>query len=204
MTATHTSACHETSLAVWDVASPVVIGCQATLKVGITCPSGCDLTGTRIEICDENGAPVGGGEVGPVPWPDTVALYWAEIDVAVSETEGEHSWSLRAAAPDPSHRPAASVVRVLASRPPEHRVTIEAIDSKSGVAMAGVDLRLGTFRAATDAAGVAHIELPGGTYEVCAWKIGYDLLTATALISNDTTLRLELTLTPEREEPYWM
>ena len=35
-------------------------------------------------------------------------------------------------------------------------------------------MRVGAFRAATDGAGVATIDVPAGTYEVSAWKAGYE------------------------------
>jgi hypothetical protein len=210
---------HTTSLAVWDFASPVVAGRRATLKVGIACSSGCDLTGTRIDVYDEAGARVGGGSLGSAPWPATIALYWAELEVAAPEAEGGHSWSLQATAPldqargalsdsrkasEPSHGHATSMVRFVASRPPEHRVTLEVIDRGSAVPLTGVELRLGRFRATTNEAGIARVEVPGGTYEVCAWKIGYDVLSSTAHVTGDTTIRLEVAVAPEPEQPYWM
>jgi hypothetical protein len=197
-------ASHETSFAVWDLASPVVAGRRATLKVGIACPSGCDLAGTRIDVYDETGARVGGGSLGSSPWPATTALYWAELDVAAPEAEGDHSWSLQATAPEPSHGHASSIVRFVASRPPEHRVTLEVIEKGSGAPVTGVELRLGRFRAATNEAGIAQVEVPGGTYEVCAWKIGYDVLSRTADIADDTTIHLEVAAAPEPQQPYWM
>ena len=208
--ASHAS--HDTSLAVWDLASPVVAGRRATLKVGIACPSGCDLTGTRIDVYNETGTRIGGASLGSAPWPATTALYWAELEVAAPEAEGDHSWSLQATAPldhargrpEPSHGHATSIVRFVASRPPEHRVTLEVIDKGSGVPLTGVELRLGRFRAATNEAGIAHVEVPGGTYEVCAWKIGYDVLSITAQIAGDTTIHLEVAVAPEPEQPYWM
>ena len=204
MIAPETDSPHEASLAVWDLASPVVAGRRTTVKVGLSCPSGCDLTGTGIDVYDETGTRVGGGRLGPAPWPATTALHWVELDVAAPNEEGDHSWSFQATAGGPSHGQVTAVVRFVASRPPEHHVTLEVIQNDSGVPVAGVDLRLGRFRAVTDAAGVAHVELPGGTYEMCAWKIGYDLLSTTTLISNNATLRLELTPTAEPEQPYWM
>jgi hypothetical protein len=195
---------HTTSLAVWDFASPVVAGRRATLKVGIACPSGCDLTGTRIDVYTETGARVGGAGVGSTPWPSTTALYWAELDVAAPEAEGEHSWRLQATAPEPSHGHATSMVRFVTVRPPEHRVTFEVIDKGSGAPLGGVELRLGRFRAATNEAGIAHVEVPGGTYEVCGWKIGYDVLARTAHVTGDTTIHLEVAAAPEPEQPYWL
>lgn len=194
---------HTTSLAVWELASPVVAGRRATLKVGIACRSGCDLSGTRIDMYDETGTNVGGGRVGSEPWPATTALYWAELDVAAPEAEGDHAWSVHSSAPESPHGQAASMVRVVVVRAPEHRVTVAVIEKGSGVPLTGVELRLGRFRAATNDRGIAHVEVPGGTYEVCAWKIGYDMLSRTTLVTADTTLHLEVAIAPEPEQPYW-
>jgi len=195
---------HDISLAVWDVPSPVIAGRRATLKAGITCPSGCDLTGTRIDVYDETGARVGAGEAGSVPWPATDALYWAELEVSAPGREGDHSWSVRATAPDAPHGHAASVLRFVASRPPEHHVTLEVIDKGSGLPIGGVELRVGGFRTATSETGIAHVVVPGGTYDVCAWKIGYALLSTTVDVAGDATIQLEVTTAPEPEQPYWM
>ena len=197
-------ASHLPSLAVWDVASPVVAGRRATLKVGISCPSGCDLTGAAIDVYDETGTRVGGGHLGPAPWPATTSLHWVELDVAAPDAEGDHWWTLHATAAEPSHEEVTAVVRFVASPPPEHHVTLEVIEKGSGVPLAGVELRLGRFRGATNEAGIAHVEVPGGTYEVCAWKIGYDLLSSTARVAGDTTIQLEVAVAPEPEQPYWM
>ena len=195
------AAAHETSLAVWDVTSPVVIGRRATLKVGVSCSCGCDLAGTPVDVYNETGTRVGGGTLGSAPWPATSALYWADIEVAAPEAEGEHSWRVEATG---SHGPATSMVRFVPVRPPEHRVTLKAIEKGSAVPLAGVELRMGMFRAATNDAGIAQIDVPGGTYNVSAWKIGYDLLSSTAHVAADATIHLEVTVAAEPEQPYWM
>lgn len=197
-------ASHDTSIAVWDLATPVVSGRRATLKVGVACSSGCNLTGARIDLYNETGTKAGGGTLGPVPWPGASALYWTELEVAAPDAEGDHAWSLHVTAPQSSHEPAMSTVRVIAVRPPEHRVTIAVIDKGSGAPLGGVELRIGVFRAATNEAGLAHLEVPGGTYEVSAWKIGYDLLSAVAHVTADMSMRLEAAVTPTPDQPYWM
>jgi hypothetical protein len=195
---------HDTSLAVWDVSSPVVAGRRATLKVGITCPSNCDLTGTRVDVYHEAGARVGGGEIMSGPWPGTDALYWTECDVVAPPTEGEHAWNVRAALPGDSHGHAAAMVRVLASRPPEHRVTLEVIEKGSGRPVGGVELRVGAFRTSTSDRGIAQVEVPSGTHDMSAWKVGYELLSTTTDITGDTTVRLEFATVDPRDQPYWM
>jgi len=195
-------ASHHTSLAVWDVPSPVVAERRTTLKVGLSCPSGCDLTGTGMDVDDETGTGAGGGRLGLAPWPATTALHWVELDVAGPNEEGAHSWSFQATGP--SHGQVTAVVRIVAVSPPEHHVTLEVIQNDSGVPVAGVEVRLGRFRSATNDAGIAHVEVPGGTYDVCAWKIGYDLLSSTVHVAGDTTVHLEVAMTPEPDQPYWM
>ena len=195
---------HEISLAVWDVPSPVVIGHRTTLKVGISCQSRCSLAGTAIEIRDEQGASIGCGRVGAEPWPGTMALYWVEIDVMTPATDGDRAWSIAAATADETHTPLTSVARVIACRPPEHRVTFEVIEKTCGGPLAGVELRVGAFRAATDDAGIACVAVPGATYDIGTWKLGYKVLSKTTDIARDLTIRLELIAVPEAEQPYWM
>jgi len=204
MIAPDTASTHEASLAVWDLASPVVVARPTTLKIGIACPSGCSLSGTIIDIRDEKGATIASGRIGSEPWPDTRALYWVEIAIAAPETEGTHAWSIHARSHDPVHPPLESIVRLVTSRPPEHRVTFEVIEQGSGTPLAGVELRLGAFRIATNDAGMVHVEVPPGTYEVCAWKIGYDLLSIGADITHHPTVRIELAAAAQAEQPYWM
>ena len=194
---------HEISLAVWDLPSPVVIGRRTALKAGVSCPCGCSLTGTEINVRDEQGTLLGGGVVGSDPWRGTTALYWVEFEIAAPPTEGIHTWRIHAATPN--GQPALeSNVRVLASRPPEHRVTVDVIEQGTGFPLADVELRIGPFRATTNDAGRAHVDVPAGTYEVHAWKLGYDLLSSTASVNADMTMRLDVAVTRSPEQPYWM
>ena len=195
---------HEISLAVWDLPSPVIVGRRAALKAGVSCPYGCSLTGAAIEVRDEQGAILGSGVVGADPWRGTMALYWVEFDVAAPHTEGIHTWRMRAAAPHAGHAALESIVRVVASRPPEHRVTFEVSERGTGIPLADVELRIGAFRATTNDAGRAVVDVPGGTYDVHAWKLGYDLLSSATSVTADATLRLEVAVTLSPEQPYWM
>jgi hypothetical protein len=69
--------------------------------------------------------------------------------------------------------------------------------SNGSAALAGTS----TF---VSSAKIAHVEVPGGTYDVCAWKIGYNLLLSTVHVAGETTVHLEVAMTPEPEQPYWM
>jgi hypothetical protein len=193
---------HEISLAVWDLTSPVVVGRRPTLKVGVSCTSACDLSGTAVDVYNDAGERMGTGRLGSAPWPATAALYWAEVDLVAPEREGDVSLDIRATPPLP-HVDATSVLTFVVSRRPEHRVTLHVIDKTSGAPLAGVELRLGRFRMATDDEGTAHVEVPGGSYEVGTWKHGYEMLTRTLDITRDMILHLELAAAVEPEQPYW-
>jgi len=197
-------ASHETSLAVWDLASPVVAGLRATLKVGAACSCGRDLTGTAIAIHTETGRTAGSGTLGPTPWPGTSALYWTELDVAAPDTEGTYSWTLQATAPEPTHEHVSSQLCFIAVNPPEHRVTLKVVERQTGAPVDAVELRLGIFRAATNEAGVAQVEVPGGAYDVTAWKIGYEILSSRADVAGDMSIQLEVAAAADPEQPYWM
>ena len=195
---------HEISLAIWDLPSPVIVGRSVPLKVGISCSRRCCLAAASIDVRDGSGAVVRCAPIGSDPWPGTAALYWVELDVPAPAAEGDHEWTIEASAPDAVHPAITSTFRFMTSRPPEHRVTFNVIQQGSGVPVGGVELRVGAFRSATDDAGIAHLDVPGGTYDVCAWKTGHDLLSTTAHVAGDTTVHLEVVATPQPEQPYWM
>ena len=195
---------HEISLAVWDLPSPVVIGLRARLKVGVSCSCGCALTGTTVEIRDEEGASLAAGQIGSESWPGTTALHWVELEVAALATEGTHAWSIHASIDDSLHPRVESVVGIVASSPPEYRVTFEVVDQERRTPVAGVVLRVGAFRATTNEMGRAQVDVPRGTYDVHAWKLGYDLLSQTASVAADTTLQFAIAAVRAPEQPYWM
>src|SRR5512134_1698403 len=62
---------HATSMAVWDVPSPVVMNRSFKVKVGVKCSSACSLAGQLIEVRDDGGTQVGEGRLGETPWPGT-------------------------------------------------------------------------------------------------------------------------------------
>ncbi len=65
---------HATSLAVWAVPSPVVMGENFAIKVGAKSSAGIALTGMTVEVCDEAGIIVARGRLGETPLPGTSAL----------------------------------------------------------------------------------------------------------------------------------
>ena len=67
-----------------------------------------------------------------------------------------------------------------------------------------IELRLGMFRATTNEAGIAHVEVCGGTYDATAWKRGYEILSRSVHVAADVSIQLEVVAASDREQPYWM
>ena len=114
--------------------------------------------------------------LGETPWPGTSALYVAEVELTAPGTEGLALWSAMFAAAEPGlpHDEASATFSFRTARPPEHRVTVQVVEKETEAPLEDVEVRLGVYRASTDAAGLASLELPGGVYELNAWKISYE------------------------------
>jgi hypothetical protein len=192
---------HTTSMAVWDVPSPVVMNRSFKVKVGVTCSATCQLVGQLIEVCDEAGAQIGESRLGETPWPGTSALYVAEVELAGSATEGMTLWSARFAARETElpHVEASASFSFRTARAPEHRVTVKVTEKDTKAPLGNVDVRLGVYQASTDAQGLANLELPGGVYDLDASKVGYETIPRTIEVGKDLMVQVEAVFSPEKD-----
>ena len=195
---------HDVSLAAWDLPSPLVVGEHATLTVGASCSAGCNLAGTCLDVRDEHGRELGSAVTTAAPWPESRSLYWTTIAVTAPDTEGDHTWILSARCASGPHQPVSTIVRAIALRRPEHRVKVEIVEKDSAALLGGVAVRVGPFRTTTDDLGVAHLDVPAGTYQVTAWKLDYELPSKAVRIDADASVRLEATPAPPQDDPYWV
>jgi hypothetical protein len=197
---------HRTSLAVWNLSSPQVMNSPSRMKVGVKCSAGCRLAGQEIEIHNAAGAEVARAKLGTTSWPATQALYWAEVYLLAPDVEGIHSWAARFKATELAlpHLDACSEFRLVAVKPAEHNVTVQVIAEGTEAAVPDVAVRAGPYRTSTDLIGVARLAVPGGRYDLGAWKEGYEGLRRRLEIAGDVTVRLALTAAIEPEEEYWM
>lgn len=183
------------------VPSPVPIGGNFSVTAGAKSSGGCELKGARVEISDETGVTVGHGTLGAAPWPGTSGLFWAQIGLAAPRREGTFSW--RVAFPVQElklpHDASSATFGFTAARPPEHRLTVKVTESE-GAALADVQVTLGPYRAATDAAGVASLEIPTGQFGLAVWKSGFEGAPKTIEIAGDVALQVEMTRIPQEPE----
>ena len=183
---------HATSLAVWDIPSPVLTGAQFAIKVGAKSTAGCSLHGKPIEICDAVGTVVARGQFGDAPWPGTSALYWTEVTLAAPAVEGITAWSARFAGEDLDlpHEGTSSNFTFAMVRPPEHTLTVKVVEKKTSQPIEDVQVLLGAYRAATGTSGLAEIRLPKGSYELGIWKVGYEAEPRTVTINADAAVEI--------------
>jgi hypothetical protein len=187
---------HRVDLVVWDVPSAVEGGAHFTIKVGLRCSSGCALSGSTVEIVDQEGAVRREVTLGPDPWAGTAALYHGEADLEAVTAEGLHSWSARAlsASSAVAHRPAATDFGLRVVHAPEFRVRVEVVDRASQTPVKGAKVVLHPYRTFTDEHGVAEMNVASGDYAVFVSGRKYIPFRTGCSLDCDLTIRAELDL----------
>ncbi len=196
----------ETSLAVWDIPSPVVTGERFEIKVGAKSAAACVLNGKAIEVCDQAGAVVVRGSLGDTPWPGTSALYWTTVELLAPAEAGLHTWTVQFAAAELEipHAGSASSFSTAIVRPPEHRLTVKVMDKETAAPIPDVQIRLGAYRAATNEVGLAEVRMPKGVYDLNIWKVGYEAPARSVGVNEDVTVEVEALRLPEEEpDTFW-
>ena len=194
---------HATSLAVWEIPSPVVIGASFTIKIGARSSGACELKGAAVEVRNQDGERVAGGALGDTPWTGTTALYWTDVEITAPSTAGVASWSV-AFAPtgvDVPHNEGSAAFSFAVVKPPQHTVTVTVVEKESGDPIEGAYVRMGPHRGSTDECGVAKVGVPAGTFDLIAWKGGYLPPSATVEVAGDVSVQLEAEIRPE-DDPW--
>ena len=184
---------HKTSLAVWDVPSPVVTNSWFKAKVGIKCSARCQLTGQLIEVRDETGTKMGEGKLGETPWQGTAALYWGDAEMKAPATDGVSFWTVKFTGADMElvHEEASVSFSFRADKPPEHPVTIKVIGEDTRAPVGNAQVQLSFYTTLTDDRGLANFELPKGKYDLRIWKDGYKGTPMTVEVREDVTIQVE-------------
>ena len=198
---------HSTSMAVWDVPSPIAFNDKFKIKVGVKCSAECKLTGKEIRIYGRKGKKVAAVVLGDVPWPGTSALYWAEVELEAPGVQGDYRWRVKLPEPDLElpHEGASYHFAFTTARPPEHVVTVEVIgqDTKAPIRNAHILLRPQSgypYKAYTDEAGMAKLEVPKGKHELFVSESDCETFQASVEVADDVAIKTELSV---REKEWW-
>jgi hypothetical protein len=187
------------SLAVWDVPMPVVAGEKFSIKVGAKSAAGRTLAGCRVEVSDAAGAVVASGTLGDKPWPETEALYWIALDVPAPAQQQSDEYAVRFIpdSDEPARDAVASRFSVTATAKPEHKLTVKVTEQATTAALEGVEIRLGSFRARTNAAGRAELHVCKGEYQLQLCRTAHIAPPKPINIEGDTSVELTMVHVPE-------
>ena len=194
---------HATSLAVWDVASPIVRSATFEIKAGAKCTSSCALKGKIIEIRDEDGALMGSGALGDTPAPGTTALVFTTIALKAPRKCALNSWTASFAPSELKlpHGHATSRFSFMTVPEPEHSVSVKVVNRETKEPIAGAQVRLGIYRAETDEAGAAEIRVPKGKFELAVMRPGYRMPERKIEVAKDVRVRIAAEKLPP-EDPF--
>ncbi len=197
---------HATRLAIWDVPSTVVSGGTFRFKVGITCSCGCPQQGREFTVFDGDRQQVGAGRLDGNVWPGSTALYFAEVDVVAPGKPGLHNWEVEvpaskiqvATADVPlAHEGLSSAFAVRFVSPPDSVVRVQVTDRESGAPLEGATVTAFPYRAVTDEAGVAVLNVARGQYRLQVSRSNYVAFGSSIEATGETTANAELQ--PEKQ-----
>lgn len=190
---------HETSIAVWDIPSPVVRGEPFEIKAGAKCSSACGMAGKIIEIRDDAGKLIGSGALGDTILPGTSALAFTAISLNAPREIGLHMWTASFAPSELklAHGSAASRFSFTAVVEPEHSVAVKVVHKDTKAPIAGAQVRLGIYGAETDEAGSAIVRVPKGAFPLVVARPGYKMPQRTIKVSKDVRVRITAETLPE-------
>lgn len=201
---------HKTSMTVWDVPSPIVLGSKFKLKAGVLCSVGCKLTGKKVEIYDADGANVGAAALSQEPWSNAGPMYWAEVELQAPATHGVYDWNAKFSRPAPEvaspedleHEESSFRFAFATARAPDHAVKLQVIDKEQKTPVANADVALfpeGGFpyRTRTDGSGMATLSVSKGHYEISVALMDYKNFKTTAQVDDDVTVQAEIVYEPD-------
>src|SRR5262245_25035972 len=185
---------HEAALNVWDMPSAIVAGSRFKFMVGVRCSAGCGLAGQGLAIVDRHGAQVGEAKLGSEIWPETDALYVAEVEAEAPSLAGAHQWEVRTAAWDCElpHEIGAAAVSLRVVTAPDCEVTVEAVDKEQQTPIKDARVVMHPYRATTDENGVARVKVTKGYYEIFVSAAKYVSVATSAEVTADMITRAEL------------
>jgi hypothetical protein len=194
---------HASELTIWDVPSAIVAGDRFKFMVGVACSSGCCLAGQGLSLVDQAGSPIGTANLGNDVWPDTDALYVAEVECVAPSAAGNYRWEVRTAACDLElpHAAGSFDFGLKVVNRPDCEVTIEAFDIEKQTPIKGARVVMHPYRAMTDENGVAKIKVTKGPYDILVSASKYVPITTTVEVAADMITRAELDADMSLENP---
>jgi hypothetical protein len=194
---------HETSLAVWDVPSPIVRNTRFEIKAGAKCSASCGLAGKVIEVREESGELMGSGALGDTTVPGTTALVFTAIALKAPRKLGLYHWTASFAPSELKlpHGCATSRFSFVTVAAPAHSVSVKVVHNETKAPIAGAQVRIGVYRAQTDETGCAEVRVPKGAFPLVVTRVGYKMPERTIEVAKDIRVRIAAEKLPP-EDPF--
>lgn len=191
---------HALRLAVWGERTATADDPRAQILVGVKCSSDAPLGGRRVTVHDADGHELAIEHTADAPWRGTTGLYVAEVTVPLPGTPGHHRLTTQLEPVPEDERSAQAAFTARVTPAPEHHVTVTVVTSEDETPIPGARVVLHPHAATTDAAGVAHLAVPGGDYRLHAKAPGR--LGAGVPLSVNADAQTQLRLAPEPGEDF--
>jgi hypothetical protein len=194
---------HEAALNVWDTPSAIEAGSRFKFMVGVRCSAACCLAGQEVGVFDGEGKQIGAAKLGSEVWPETDALYVAEVEAQAPASTGAQQWEVRTAVwnCELPHEAGAATVSLRIVAPPDYEVTIEAFDREKQTPIRGARVVMHPYRATTDENGVARVNVSKGRYDIFVSASKYVSISTSAEVMADMITRAELDVDPPWTSP---
>lgn len=186
---------HVTSMAVWDVLSPVVAKDSMKFKVGVKCSADCQLQEQRIRIYNHENSIVATAQLGDKPWEDTGGLYWTEVELPAPTEEGLYNWQAKFLEPSLAipHIESETSFSFRVVNSPECTIDVGVMDSKDKTPVQGASVILHPYRGVTDERGKVCLEVTQGEYQLyVAGLSAYESYQSQITVTQDTSIEVTL------------
>jgi hypothetical protein len=189
---------HETSMAVWNVCTPVVAESVSRVRLGLRCSAGCSVAGQTVHVKDLDGLTVGEAKLGESPLDGTDALYWTELGLVAPAIEGVARFEaiFQSSDLDIPHEASRAQFSCRIIATPQHQVTITVVETGRDMAVDDCEVRFGPYIRSTDGDGRVCLEVPGGLHEVSIRKDGFEAPPTTVHVDANTSLQIRATVVP--------
>jgi hypothetical protein len=98
---------------------------------------------------------------------------------------------------EPAYDALATRFSIVATAKPEHKLTVKVTEQATTGALEGVEVRLGSFRARTNAAGRAELHVCKGEYQLQLCRTAHIAPAKPIKIEGDTSIELTMVHVPE-------
>ena len=193
-----------TSLAVWDLPFPAIVGQAFKLKVGARSLDSFSLSGAKVELL-MHGRVIGDGILSSEPWPGSAALHWTEIEAKAPTKQGVAHLTARLSdiTSCVPHRGCMAAFSFPVSQAPETQLTVVVTD-RSGHPVIDAEVRPDCFSGKTNSDGEAIVDVPLGQIEIAVTRLGYDFWVGACDTRSQKKIIIELDAEQSDEDPIWI